>query len=238
MLRFLSALVIAPLGAVGPNAADAADSEPYPVLVELFTSQGCSACPPADKLFAELAARDNVTALALHVDYWDYIGWEDSFAHPAFTERQKAYARAAGTTRVYTPEMVVAGQDRLKGYDAMPILDAIARHHGAETDVRLEAVRAPDDVIRIQLQAEGVLDPVVKVHLVRYAPRRSVKITEGENAGRSVTYHNVVTGWEMLTEWDGRAALTLTPQAAPDDPHVVIVQQTGHGPVLAVAELP
>ena len=238
MLRFLSALVIAPLGAIGPGSAVAAEPEPYPVLVELFTSQGCSACPPADKLLAELAARDNVTALALHVDYWDYIGWEDSFANPAFTERQKAYARAAGTTRIYTPEMVVAGQDRLKGNAAMPILDAIARHHGAETGVRLEAAREGEDAIRIQLQAEAPFDPIVKVHLVRYIPSRSVKITEGENAGRSVTYHNVVTSWEMLTEWDGREALSLSPQAGPDDPYVVIVQQTDHGPVLAVAELP
>ncbi len=238
MLRFLSALVIAPFGAITPGGALAAESEPYPVLVELFTSQGCSACPPADKLLAELAARENVTALALHVDYWDYIGWEDSFAQPAFTERQKGYARAAGTTSIYTPEMVVAGQERLKGNAAMPILDSIARHYGSETGVQLEAAREGSDAIRIHVTAEAALGAVANVHLVRYAPRRSVKITEGENAGLSVTYHNVVTDWQMLTEWDGREALSLSPEAAPDDPYVVIVQQSDHGPVLAVADLP
>ena len=117
MKRIGSLLVAALLAMSGTQAA--AES----VVVELFTSQGCSACPPADALLAEIAARHDVIALALHVDYWDYIGWKDIFASPAFTARQKAYARASGHRTVYTPQMIVAGKDQVVGYlsAALPV---------------------------------------------------------------------------------------------------------------------
>jgi hypothetical protein len=84
-----------------------------PVLVELFTSQGCSSCPPADALLHKLARRDDVVALALHVDYWDYIGWKDTFAKAAHSARQRAYAREAGRRMVYTPQMIINGADHV-----------------------------------------------------------------------------------------------------------------------------
>ena len=92
-------------------------AEDAPVVVELFTSQGCSSCPPADELLREMSKRPDVIALAFHVDYWDYIGWKDEFAHPGFTKRQKAYAKAAGERMVYTPQMIVHGVVRVVGHE-------------------------------------------------------------------------------------------------------------------------
>ena len=96
-----------------------------PVVLELYTSQGCSSCPAADALLEELADQPGLLPLALHVDYWDYIGWADTFAHPGFTERQKAYARAAGERMIYTPQMIVGGVARVEGNDATAVAEAI-----------------------------------------------------------------------------------------------------------------
>ena len=106
-------LLLAPLGAAAQTT---------PVVLELFTSQGCSSCPPADALLTELAGRDGVIALALHVDYWDYLGWKDEFARAGNTARQRAYAKAARSRTIFTPEMIVQGDERLKGHDATRIL--------------------------------------------------------------------------------------------------------------------
>ena len=103
----------------------AAAGDGSPVVLELFTSQGCSACPPADALLTEYAPRDDVIALALHVDYWDYIGWKDTFGDPAHTTRQKGYAAAADRSFVYTPQMVVDGQGQIKGVKPSQVAAAV-----------------------------------------------------------------------------------------------------------------
>ena len=103
-MRRLFAAVATSLALSTPAVADG------PVVVELYTSQGCSSCPPADAMLHDLAARPDVIALALHVDYWDYIGWVDEFADPAYTRRQKQYAQVAGNPSVYTPQMVIGGR--------------------------------------------------------------------------------------------------------------------------------
>ena len=117
-MRALCAAALSIMSLGLPGAAQ--DS---PVVVELFTSQGCAACPPADALLGELARHEDVIALALHVDYWDYIGWEDVFARPEFTQRQHAYGHAAGSTVVYTPQMIVGGQERVVGVRPMAVAD-------------------------------------------------------------------------------------------------------------------
>ena len=107
-------------------AATAGSAQDKPVVVvELFTSQGCSSCPPADALLDRLSSRNNVLALSLHVDYWDYIGWKDKFASPAHTARQQAYARAAGRRSVYTPQMIINGLDDVAGTAPMDVADMI-----------------------------------------------------------------------------------------------------------------
>jgi hypothetical protein len=107
------------------------------VLMELYTSQGCASCPPADEMLLELADRDDVIALALHVDYWDYIGWADSFAQTAFADRQKDYARRHGHSTIYTPQVVLNGTEILEGFRVMSVMDAVSRHAQAAPEVSL-----------------------------------------------------------------------------------------------------
>lgn len=226
------AVAMAALGA-GPALAQAGGA---PVVVELFTSQGCASCPPADALMADLAAQPGVIALALHVDYWDYLGWKDMFADPAFTQRQKRYARAAGAKMIYTPQMIVAGVDRMPGNQPAEVMARIAAHAAQAPRVALQVTREGGRVV-IEATAEPPLQKGAVVQLVRYRPEETVTITRGENAGREVRYHNIVTEWTPVAEWPGTGPLRLAAQADGPAPLVVIVQEAGPGPVLAAARL-
>lgn len=228
MRLIMTALALSGAITMSPAAADS------PVVVELYTSQGCSSCPPADALLHDLAKRDDVIALALHVDYWDYIGWKDSFASPDYTARQHAYARAQSATTIYTPQMVIAGADHVVGSRPLQVMDIIAakQAQGPDVDVTLNA---GDGTVQIEAQARQAGDYVVQ--LVRYAPEETVSITRGENAGRELSYANVVKSWQVLGRWDGAEALSLSAQATGDDPIVVLVQMAGHGPIVGAAQL-
>ena len=203
-----------------------------PVVVELYTSQGCSSCPPADDVLSTLAGRDDVVPLALHVDYWDYIGWADTFADPAYTMRQKAYARAAGSRSIYTPQMVVGGVDHIIGTHPRELAAAIRVHAGTDSPVTLTA-RRDGGTLHIAAEAEGALARATMVQLVRYRPSASVSIERGENAGRTIDYTNIVASWQPLAEWDGRAPLAIDAAVDGDLPAVVIVQEAGPGRILA-----
>jgi hypothetical protein len=216
-------------------AVGAARAGDTPVVVELFTSQGCSSCPPADKLFHDLAARDDIIALALHVDYWDYIGWKDAFAVPAHTARQKAYAAAAGTRSIYTPQMIVDGRARVVGSNAMAVVDAIMASKARPSPVDLKISRT-GETLAVEAEMTGAARPCV-VHLVRYSPERAVEILRGENAGRHMVYANVAQDWQVLMRWDGEKPLRTTAEVPGDLPVVVLIQADGHGPILAGAEL-
>lgn len=206
------------------------------MVVELFTSQGCIACPPADAFFAALTRDPRVIPLALHVDYWDYIGWADSFASPRFTERQKAYARAEGSRTVYTPQFIVSGVARIEGYEPEDTEAEMAEQlrdvHASP--VRL-TVRRQGETLSIRASADPPLAAPVRVELVRYAPERTVTIERGENAGKTITYRNIVTSWDVLGEWSGREPLDIAAPVPGDAPAVVIVQDEGPGPILAAA---
>ena len=153
-----------------------------PVVVELFTSQGCSSCPPADAILHKLAQRDDVLPLAFHVDYWDYIGWKDRFADPAHTRRQKAYAAAAGRNMIYTPQMIVMGQEDIVGADAMAVMELVAKHRQDAPAVKISLRRSGDELeISLQPAAGGSGGPY-RLQLIRYAPLKSVDITRGELA--------------------------------------------------------
>lgn len=227
-MRLLTATLLAAL-------AGAAPAEEQPVVVELYTSQGCSACPPADAMLGELAGMEGVIALALHVDYWDYIGWPDAFAAPAFTGRQKAYARAAGERMLYTPQAVVNGQDRLVGNDPMEVMESLRAHSGAVTPVILRLSRDGESVT-VEIRAEGPVPPLA-IELVRYRPQARVDIAGGENAGLTVDYSNVVTLWRTVGRWEGKEPLTMTVQAPGPEPAVVLLQEEGPGRILAAAEV-
>lgn len=220
--------------AAGACAQSTAHSTPA-VVVELYTSQGCSACPPADHLMTTLADDPRVIALALHVDYWDYIGWEDNFGQAAFTGRQKDYARAVGSRMLYTPQFIVGGQDRVEGNQPDRVASLVDRHAETAAPMDLTLVRE-GDMVRITAAPAETPGPV-DVQLVRYTPESSVDIDRGENAGKTIDYRNIVTSWQMVQAWDRSEALDIAVPAPGGDPIVVIVQMPGKGPILAAARL-
>ena len=236
MLRLAAAALIAlglalPAGAEGVGAPEGRG----PVVVELFTSQGCAACPLADRLLAKLTGREDVLPLALHVDYWDYIGWEDVFADPAHTRRQKAYAHAAGERMIYTPQMVVDGAARVVGTEPLALLDAVAAAREAGPGPVVLSASRTGARLSVEARAAAAFEPPLSVQLVRYAPRRSVAVTSGENAGHTLEHVNVVTGWREVGRWDGRAPLSLDLEAPGDDRAAVLIQEPGPGRVHAAA---
>ncbi len=231
-LVLAAALSLVSFGAIAPDAK--ADN----IVVELYTSQGCSSCPPADKLLGDLAKKEGIIALSLHVDYWDYLGWKDVFSSPAFADRQRRYAQAAGSTMIYTPQMVIGGKDQVVGTRVMEVADALQAHSTKVSPVSLMA-RSSGTRAEIALQArdQSALPDEMIVQLVRYLPSETVKIERGENAGRSITYHNIVTSWNEVAVWDGLAALSIEAPLEGDAPGVVILQDGRAGPILAAVQL-
>jgi hypothetical protein len=199
------------------------------VLVELFTSQGCSSCPQANVALAGLARDPNIIALTYAVGYWDYLGWRDTFARPEFTMRQKDYARALGRG-VYTPQMVIDGGgdvSGLKNSELRTMLGAVKMVGGARIDARRAKGKA---VITIS----GARPPTPSdVWLVQYRPGPEiVSVKRGENAGSKILHYNVVTALTRLGDWDGgqkRFESACTPACA------VIVQE-GHGGRIIAAQ--
>ena len=218
------------LAGIGPAMA-----QESPVVVELFTSQGCSSCPPADALLAELGDREDVIPLALHVDYWDYIGWKDVFAQHTFTKRQKAYARTGGWKMIYTPQMVVNGVDDVVGSRSMKLADLIRKHAERPRTVDLEVVRGGN---HLTIRAEA-LEPMrpCDIHVVVYMPREEVEITRGENAGRTLTYTNVAKSWTVAARWDGKGVYEGQVTLNGTDPVIVLVQDAKSGHIEAAARL-
>lgn len=230
----MTRLLLAALAAAflsGPVSA-----EDRPVVVELFTSQGCSSCPPADEMMNILAGRDDVIALSLHVDYWDYIGWKDEFADPQNAKRQRAYASAAGRRSVYTPEMIVNGKTDIVGAKPMEVAMAIDHHKKDPMTVALSLSRS-SGTVRIEAEPIGAPVGAMTVQMLRYKPERVARISRGENAGRTIHYVNVTQDWKKLGEWKGKRPLTLEAEAAGDLPVVVILQAANHGPIIAAARL-
>ena len=221
--------------ALGLPAMAHADDHP-PIIVELFTSQGCSSCPPADEILAELAQSDDVIPLALHVDYWDYIGWSDSFANPAFTERQKRYAAQAGERTIYTPQFVIGGVDHVVGSHPMELMELMRRHIIMADGIDLDLERSGNTLSLTAESLQSFATPLV-VQLVRYQPSAQVDIERGENAGKTVDYTNIVTSWDNLGEWDTRMPLSLSVTIEGDAPAVVILQEPGPGLIVSAGRV-
>ena len=211
------------------------------VLVELFTSQGCSSCPPADAYLRELATREGVLALALHVDYWDYIGWQDSFGQAAWSDRQRAYAETGGRNWVYTPQMIINGTDDVAGSRPEDV-EVLIRAHGAKAAAMTLRARRMEDTLQITAQIIGqtnrsdsksVGGPFL-VQLFRYLPYQEVEISRGENAGRTLGYTNIVTAIDTLATWDGRGVLAIEAPMTGEQSGIVIIQSHGPGAIIAV----
>ena len=220
----ISSVALAPL-------AQAAER---PVLVELFTSQGCSSCPPADAMLRELAARSDVLALGFHVDYWDYLGWADPFASPRFTARQQAYAQRQGW-QVYTPQLVIDGDTALVGSRRGAAEDCIDAARKAQRTVPAQIVRDGASLRLTVVKAEAS-DAAGEVWLLSFDAERSTDIARGENAGRRIVYPNVVRSLRKLGDWRNEP-LDLRERLTPDErgERLALVVQDRLGQVWAVA---
>lgn len=216
-------------------ASSATAVQAGPTVLELYTSQGCSSCPPADAMLLELIDRDDVIALSLHVDYWDYLGWEDDLANPAYTQRQHAFAKAAGSRTVYTPQMVIGGTDHVTGSKPMQVMDQLRAHDAAPDPVEISLTR-DGDTLNIQATSTGISGQVV-VQIVRYTPTVERDIRRGENAGRTIVYGNVVNSWENAGLWNVGEPLAMQATLTGEDPVVVIIQAGTDGAVLGAARL-
>lgn len=176
-------------------------------VVELFTSQGCNSCPPADRVLGELAQNDDVIALAYHVDYWDYLGWRDTLGSAENTERQRDYGRSFGSGSVYTPQAVINGRTHVNGANRNAVHQTIERMadtaDGMVVDVSIR--RSGDSIV---IETGGSKGAPQKAHLVLvyFDPVRDVAIERGENRGKTITYWNAVSGIQAAGMWHGKAS--------------------------------
>lgn len=224
-------------GLLFANCTLAGATEPR-ALVELFTSQGCSSCPAADRLLGELAGDPSLVAISLPIDYWDYLGWKDTLASPADTARQRAYARVRGDRQVYTPQVVVNGATHVLGSDKAAVERAIVQTG------RNAAIMSAPVLVSVGGNILNVtVGPSAKDHsaadhfsgevwLCPLAKSVPVQIGRGENRGRTITYHNVVRRWVKLGDWtnaESNWSVPIADIAATDiDAVAVMVQQGTH----------
>ena len=211
-----------------------------PWAIELFTSQGCSSCPPADAYLGVLAKRPDIVALSFHVDYWDYIGWKDAFATRATTDRQRAYARVLKQRYVYTPEMVVEGIGHDTGRERAGIERLLAEAQRRSTRrATPELSRTQDGALTVKLAAFPLEGGPADVTLAIYDRRHSTPVASGENQGRMLDNFNIVRRLQMLSRWDGAAASWTIADAGlqPGIGAAVLVQRADHGPVIGCNKL-
>ncbi|MEO7026958.1 MAG: DUF1223 domain-containing protein [Caulobacteraceae bacterium] len=238
-LLALAALLAVNAWNVGASAAAkkaAARGVPPTVVVELFTAQGCASCGAADAWFDRLADRPGVIALTWSVDYWDYLGWKDSFAQAAFTDRQQAYDKRLGPRDVYTPQVIVGGAAEAPG-DQPDDVEALVRRAGRAR------VPAPGIVIRPASVGVGhgsAPKGGAEVWLIRFDPRRqTVEVKDGDNRGKTLQRRNVVRQLARLGSWKGSPVRFTTPPAPESGlASVVLVQSLRLGPILAAKVRP
>ena len=190
-----------------------AHAEPRAV-VELFTSQGCSSCPPADQIIGELAQDPAVIALSMPIDYWDYLGWKDTLADSRFSARQKAYSQMRGDREVYTPQVVVNGSAQVIGSDRAGIESAIAdtkKADGVMSALVSMTVSGKQINVSIAGSGEGLGPAHGEVWICSISKAVPISIGRGENSGREITYHNVVRNLLKVGDWDGTAGSWTVP---------------------------
>ena len=206
------------------------------VVVELYTSQGCSSCPPADETLAEIAGRDDVIALSLHVDYWDYLGWRDTFGQRQFGQRQIAYRDAWRKSVIYTPQMVVQGRHDVAGAQPDNLASAIATVQETDPPIKV-TIERQGGMVKCRIEP-GEKQVVGTVWIAKYTMSATVEIDRGENAGRSITYVNVVKSLNRIGTWDGVEIEDVAmPQPEPGEGVAIWVQDGEAGPILAAAKI-
>lgn len=223
------------LGAAGAvaacmaNAASAADPS-HPTVVELFQSQGCSSCPPANANLNAIASRPDVLALSFAVTYWDQLGWKDIFAHPTFTARQWEYSRAAARRNVSTPQIIVNGRGVLVGDSKAELGSFLKRFDRGTSGPRILVSASRIGV------AAGTTGRPANVWLVRYDPRtHQVPIRAGENGGRTLPHKNIVRSLHLLGKWNGRTAIFARPALGDGSFFSAVLIQDGPGGAILAA---
>lgn len=200
----LAMMLVVPVAGLAQAGApgDSGHGGDHAVVLELYTAQGCASCPPADAMLEEIATRDDVIALALHVDYWDYIGWVDTFADPEHGQRQQRYARRYGYSTVYTPQVVINGVDIIEGYRVMQVMEAIAMQQRREAQAVIEL--QPVEGGGLDITARALHEPAP---LVAMASRRSAMtngvvgtLSMGDEPGQAVAAPSLVVPQEMADE--------------------------------------
>ena len=214
-----------------------------PVVVELFTSQGCSSCPPADAFLGDLAKRDDVVALAFHVDYWDYIGWKDPFGDPLYTARQRAYATRLRQRSIYTPQMVIDGiahevgsrRDRVEA----AIRERLEASRAERVSIPIEFGRCSDGPVTLIVPKAATSGPA-DLMLAAVDAEHVTEVKRGENSGRVLADYNVVRSIVRVGRWTGvELAVTVDPQTwhrGADS--LVILLQADHGAIWGVTRIP
>jgi len=239
LVRAVAGLLACAIVPLASTATGETQSTPK-AIVELFTSQGCSSCVAADAYFADLAKRKDVVALSLHVDYWDYLGWRDTLSDPAHTERQRSYASVRGSSRVYTPQMIVNGRADFVGSDRSAIDAAIA-----QSSLPLPvSMRKGNGTVEIEIAGATPHQSPATIRLVLLTSEAEVAIGRGENAGSTIDYYNVVKTMRPIGMWNGDAVKITLPEhelmGNGVDACAIIVQEdlpNGPGPIIGAAWL-
>ncbi|HYM18706.1 MAG TPA: DUF1223 domain-containing protein [Micropepsaceae bacterium] len=235
---FVVALLLAGPAMAGQLAA------PRPVVIELFTSQGCSDCPAADKILTDLSKRKDVIALSFPVTYWDMLGWRDTFATEANTQRQKSYARVMNRSGIYTPQMIVDGVLDVVGNQNDRVMEALAaRSAEAANQANVPiAINVASGRVEIAIPAvRGKTKPLAAIWVMRTLSQATVNVEQGENRNHRLGYSNVVRDLQRAGEWNGGAMkinLPLNVGKAKQDGVAVILQEADYGRVIGAAVLP
>lgn len=207
-----------------PPAASAQPAS-HPVVVELFTSEGCSSCPPADAIVADLArSRPDLLPLTFHVTYWNNLGWKDPFSFQAATERQRRYVAASVSPNVYTPAMVVDGRHDVVGSDRAAVETALARARTSATTAAPVAVARAGDVLTVTV---GAGDGAGTVLLLGYDRQRQTHVGRGENGGRTLLEANIVRSMATIGTWNGRVLRLDAPVPAGEEAAVIVQAEDG-----------
>ena len=247
MMRYipisLAAAVFGLAFLTGGSAPTLADKGP--VVVELYTSQGCNSCPPADAFLGELAKRENIIALSFHVTYWDYLGWKDRFAFKGATKRQRAYSRHFRRGFVYTPQMVIDGQSEVVGTRQFSVNRAIGKAARRTDKISVTFKKGADGKLHAVLpmrQTSGAAERAT-VWMVLFDRKHVTDIRRGENGGKKLAYHNVVRKLTSLGSWAGKSKSIALPvhaagPAGRRDGCAVIVQSNQTGRIIGAAVMP
>jgi hypothetical protein len=239
-----SAILVAAIALATLSTVSAPARAASPVVVELFTSQGCSSCPPADAYLGELARQPGIVALAFHVGYWDYIGWKDPYAKPWSIERQRGYTAALAARYLYTPEMVVDGRQDLPGTEREGI-DRLIADQRATPKIPLTLAEPSKDKLTVSIPAAQIKAPAT-VWIAVFDKQHTTAVERGENEGHTLTDFNVVRQWKRIGRYDGKPeTIAFEPAPAIDaggakQGCAVLLQADhepgdGHGPILGAA---